>query len=186
MGERPITALIVRIDAAEPLVGELRRRHDPGALQGLPPHVTVLAPFAPPSRVDAPLLERLGRTLATVAPFDVRLATIGRWPDVCYLAPEPPAPFEQLTRAVWAAFPEWPPYEGRFAAIVPHLTVAWGTTAEVLDCERALAARLATHGPVRAHCREVELVGNTTGRWRTLARWPLDGLRDPAAARPCT
>lgn len=42
--------------------------------------------------------------------------------DVPWLAPEP-EPIRSLTAAVWHAFPDQPPYEGRFDDIVPHLTI---------------------------------------------------------------
>ena len=52
------------------------------------------------------------------------LASVGRWPDVVYLAPEPDAPFRRLTAALASAFPDYPPYEGAHEEVIPHLTVA--------------------------------------------------------------
>jgi hypothetical protein len=173
MAEPAISALIVRVDAAEPLVGALRQRYDENAPQGLPPHVTVLVPFMPPQHIDDAVLRRLRTAVAGVPAFDFSCARLGRWPETAYLVPEPPAPFIALTRAVWAAFPEFPPYEGRYAEIAPHLTVGCGTTADAVACERELAPRLAAHGPVVGRCEEVELIENSRGRWHTMQRLPL-------------
>jgi len=173
MAASAISALIVRVDEAEPLVGALRRRYDDNASQGLPPHVTILVPFMAPAQIDASVLRRLRQAVAPVRAFEFRLTHLCRWPEAAYLAPEPVEPFVSLTRSVWAAFPEFPPYEGRHAEIVPHLTVAFGTTADAVACERELAPRFTTHGPVTGHCREVELIDNRTGRWQLLHRLPL-------------
>lgn len=178
-----ITALIVRVDAADALLGDLRARFDPDAALGAPARVTVLVPFLPPARIDAAVLARLRAAVASVPAFELQFARIGRWPEGTWLAPEPAAPLVALTRAVWAAFPECPPYEGRFAEIVPHLTVAYGSSAEAEACARELAPRLARQraerGPLRLHCGEVELIALSGGRWRTQARLPL-GAPGPA------
>jgi hypothetical protein len=40
--------------------------------------------------------------------FEVRFAEVGRFPDV-YLAPEPSAPFVELTSAIAKRFSDFPP-----------------------------------------------------------------------------
>jgi hypothetical protein len=45
------TALIAEIPAAEPIVGPHRARLDAAPGLGIPAHVTILAPFAPASRL---------------------------------------------------------------------------------------------------------------------------------------
>ena len=178
-----ITALIVRVDAADALVGDLRARFDPDAALGAPARITVLVPFLPPERIDEAVLARLRATVASVPAFELQFAHIGRWPEGTWLAPEPAPPLVELTCAVWAAFPECPPYEGRFAEIVPHLTVAYGSSAEAEACARELAPRLARQlaerGPLRALCSELELIALAGGRWHTRAWLPLGG-RGPA------
>ncbi|MFI6566135.1 2'-5' RNA ligase family protein [Streptomyces sp. NPDC050534] len=42
------------------------------------------------------------------------------------LVPEPDTQLRQLTEAISDRWPEAPPYGGRFAEIVPHLTIAQG------------------------------------------------------------
>ena len=43
-----------------------------------------------------------------------------------YLAPDPAAPFSALTDGIFRAFPDYPPFEGKFDTVVPHVTVAHG------------------------------------------------------------
>ena len=47
------TAVVVPIPEAEGVVGPYRARLDHAAELGVPAHVTVIAPFAPPDLIDA-------------------------------------------------------------------------------------------------------------------------------------
>jgi len=86
-----------------------------------------------------------------------------------YLAPEPEEPSIAMTKAVWARFPDWPPYEGEFLPdITPHLTIAWG--AKLDETEAAVASRL----PIRTRASEVVLFARTESeRWVPKMRFPL-------------
>ena len=70
------------------------------------------------------------------------------------------------------AYPEFPPYEGAFDSIVPHLTVAEGGT-EILDeAEADVAPQLPIH--VRAHdVLLIEELEPNSARWATRARFPF-------------
>ena len=169
----PITAFIVAVPEAEPLVADLRARFDPSAAEGVPAHVTVLVPFMAPDALTPAVLAR-ARTLCAAEPaFDFRLTAVRRWPTTCWLAPEPSAPFVALTRAMVDAFPGYPPYAGQHADIVPHLTVADGDAAAADAAEAALRARWPADAPGRCRCTEVLLIGRHGARWRTLHRLPL-------------
>src|SRR5689334_8297219 len=61
------TALIITVPEAEEAVGALRLEHDSSAALGVPAHITILFPFAPPERVDETALASL---FATCAPFE--------------------------------------------------------------------------------------------------------------------
>jgi hypothetical protein len=167
------SALIVAVPAAEPAVGALRAAYDPAASWGVPAHVTVLYPFLPPDALGAGVLAAVRETVAAVPAFDVVFARTRRFADpVLWLAPEPDAPLRALTAAVWARFPDTPPYGGRFDDVVPHLTVTDGQTAEVMD---AAAARVRPLLPITARIQSVRLL---VGRpepdaWRTIAEFPL-------------
>lgn len=73
-------------------------------------------------------------------------------------------PFIHLIERVAGEFPGYPPYAGRFDSIVPHLTVAQGATADLLEAERLLSAQLAMS--VACRCDALVLIEKSTGRWR--------------------
>jgi hypothetical protein len=84
---------------------------------GVPPHVTLLTP----SGGDvADLVE----AMAPFTPFDVRFPRLDRFPGTLWLAPDPADAFVRMTEALVARWPEYPPYGGVFARVIPHLTVA--------------------------------------------------------------
>jgi 2'-5' RNA ligase len=88
-----------------------------GVPQDLPAHVTVLYPA--PDDVQA-----IAQVLAPFGPFDVAFTRLDRFPGVLWLAPDPAEPFVALTAAMVARFPDFPPYGGTYASVIPHLTVA--------------------------------------------------------------
>jgi 2'-5' RNA ligase len=170
------SGFIVVLPEAEPYVGALRAAHDPSAAAGVPAHVTLLYPFRPADAVDAAAHARVADIAARAAAFDVVLARIERFPDTLFLAPEPAAPLLALTHALAAAFPSHPPYGGRHADVVPHLTVAQGDGATLDAAEATLRAALPSGG-IAARCAHVVLMANDTGRWRRVAAWQLEGTR---------
>lgn len=118
------SAILVPVPQAEPVVGRLRGRLDRAAGRGVPAHVTVLYPFLPPAQITAAVLARAAAAVASVPGFGCRFARTGWFGDeVVWLAPEPAGPFQALTAAVHAAFPQCPPFGGAFAEVIPHLTV---------------------------------------------------------------
>ncbi len=163
MGE---SAIIVPVAEAEPLVGKLRAQFDSSARVGVPAHITILYPFCPPDAITTAVLDDLCRAIAGIQPFEFCLATIGRFPGVLYLTPEPATPFVRLTEAIARQFPEYPPYGGRFQTIVPHLTIADGGDAQAAAAEAELLALMKRHGPVRSICDGVRLIENSSGRWK--------------------
>jgi 2'-5' RNA ligase len=173
----PQSACIVRVPEAEPYVASWRDRFDPAAALGVPAHVTVLFPFMAPERIDAAVLGQAQAILSAVAPFAFRLTRIDRFPGVLYLAPEPAEPFIALTHAFARAFPEFPPYGGQFATVVPHLTVGHVEDPELDRVASSLRASLPPGG-VTSWCRRISLIENSTGRWLPMHELPLRGMDD--------
>jgi 2'-5' RNA ligase len=157
----------------DPAVGPLRRAWDPVARLGVRAHVTVLFPFATPETVDHALLARVASVVDRHRPSPVTFASVAEFPDhVLYLQPEPAEPFRALTRALAAAFPEYPPYQGQFPDVIPHLTVAHDAVAPHEQIRAELAPRL----PVTTVAERVELwVEGDDGRWRSRERFPMRG-----------
>lgn len=159
----PRTALIIAIPEAEPAVGALRLTHDWSAPLGVPAHVTILFPFADGADVDEGALADL---VASFAPFAFELDRVERFDEgAVWLHPEPSAPFAALIDAVWRRFPEYPPYEGAYDVVIPHLTVS--------DVPLEIDVEL----PIQATAREVTLIEEgDDGRWSVRRRFPLQGV----------
>jgi hypothetical protein len=166
------TALLAVVQEAEPVVGHWRWRFDSFASAGVPAHVTVLVPFLDIDRIDAAVIDELRALFGGHSAFTVRFDRCRRFPDVLYLAPTPDEPYRALTGAVAARWPDAPPYGGQFTEVIPHLTVAHGRPARVLDeVEAVLAARL----PIAAHVASVSLFVSDGDRWHSRAQFPLLG-----------
>jgi len=81
-------------------------------------------PFAAPDAIAGAVIERVAAAVASVRGFDCEFARVCWFgEDVVWLAPEPAGPFRALTNMVHAAFPQFPPFGGVYADVVPHLTV---------------------------------------------------------------
>jgi 2'-5' RNA ligase len=172
-GDLASTALVVLVPEAEPVVSGTRARHDPAVQLGVPPHVTLLFPFMTSDGVSASVQSTLCNLFAGFERFSVCFAEACRWPLEAYLAPRPDAPFIALTRAIAAAFPEYPPYEGRHADIVPHLTIAQGSAAAAEQGVKEIAAELAKYGSIQSVCTAVTLLENSAGLWRVMHTFPF-------------
>lgn len=163
------SALVVPVPAAEPLVQAWRDLHDPSAAAGMPAHVTVLYPFAPVRALDV-LEDDLASVAAGLPSFAFRLERLGRFPGVLYLAPEPAAPFVQMTRTIAERWPQYQPYAGAFDDVVPHLTIAIGE--EPAGAEAALARVL----PLATRADELWVMTKPWRRqWRLRRALPLSG-----------
>ncbi|AGU53818.1 LigT-like protein [Variovorax paradoxus B4] len=163
-----ISAFIVPVPSAEPLVGDLRRRFDATTQLGVPAHITVLVPFMDARQITPAVLERAQHALSRVAAFSFSLGTVARFPTTAYVAPEPSEPFVRMTQALVKAFPDFPPYGGAHEEVIPHLTVADGDASEAAAAAAELQGRLDASGAVKADCTSVVLIENSTGRWEKL------------------
>ncbi len=168
------SAVIVPVELPSALE-RLRLAYVPVGLLGVPAHVTLLSPFIPPSRIRATDVAALRRVLEPEVPFEFELSTTrafpaeAQYPGTTYLAPEPPDRFVRLTHAIWDAFPDYPPFEGAYDAIVPHVTIA--DDASRLG-EVDLVGR--TVLPFRQTASEAWLVvEGDDGRWTRRARLPI-------------
>jgi hypothetical protein len=174
------SAVVVPVAAAEAVVSQWRERFDTSAAQGMPAHVTALYPFLPAPRLGARAVERLRHLCAQLPALEVAFRRTARFPDVLYLAPEPPDGLRRLTLAIAQEWPQTPPYGGRFAEIVPHLTVAHAAPeAAVAEVARIVADGL----PFTATLTEAELYVFDGTRWRLRTRLPFGPLEEASASR---
>jgi 2'-5' RNA ligase len=127
------------------------------ASRGVPPHITLLYPWRPAPLRPADIAAATA-AVAGSAPFTLALRRLGRFPGILFLRPEPDDALRSLIRRLAAAFPDTPPYGGRFADPIPHLTVATAPTEEALDrLEAEIAAGLRPALPLALAVREIAL-----------------------------
>jgi 2'-5' RNA ligase len=163
------TALVILLPELESLIGGWRRRYTADGARGMPPHVTLIIPFADSSEVDE-RLEAVGRVLADFAPFEIVLRETARFPELLYVRPQPAEPFVAITEALADAFPDFPPYRGEFDEIVPHATVAQSDDETLTAIERELMPQL----PVQTRIERAWLVENAPAGWRRHSAFPLE------------
>lgn len=168
------TVLQLPVPPLEGWVRERTRHHDAGFVSADPAfghaHITALAPFAPAPTPDQ--LATVAAIAAATAPITVRLAEIGQFPDgIIHLRPEPDGDLRALTEALVAAFPEHPPYEGRFGPRPqPHLTLDAAADGVDVGTTRALLGDLV---PVTCTLRLLQLAWWESGRCHVVRQWPL-------------
>ena len=161
------TALIVPL-AAGPTVTAVRDWYSWAQADGIPAHITLLSPFLPVDEVDEAVERELAAILSRQPAFRFRLASIGRFPDAVYLAPEPSDPFVRLTEAIVARWPHRPAYGGAFADVVPHVTLTDGQEPP------GLLDELARHLPIEVVAAEAWLMApDRAGSWAVRWRFPL-------------
>lgn len=132
-------------------------------------HITVLAPWvAAPTPAD---LAAVAGIAATTPSFTVTLAELGQFPDgIIHLVPDPQAPLRGATTRLAAAFPAFPPYEGRFGDVVPHLTVDRRSTSVTVDTVRDAIAHLL---PLNLTVDRIDLQWWANHECRRLHTWQL-------------
>jgi 2'-5' RNA ligase len=168
--DRLESALLVPVPEAEASVQRHRFRHDSVALRGVPAHITVLYPFVPPGAMTDATAQSVRDVLARFPAFSFRLSRLRRFPEgAVYLAPEPAEPFVRLTEAFGDEFPDYPPYGGIHAELIPHLTVA-----QEPDAPADELAEIERHLPIRCIARETWLmVENANHQWRRRSTFRL-------------
>ena len=113
----------------------------------------------------------IARTIAEHAAFEFELSEVGWFgSNVVYLAPQPAQPFLGLANAITSVWPQCEPYDGRYEAFVPHLTLGVGD-----EDLQPVAAAVEVLLPVVATANEVCLLEGRPepSEWRVRQRLPL-------------
>jgi 2'-5' RNA ligase len=132
----------------------------------MPAHITLLYPFFPPRELSKGLLENLRSFFSHQQGFSFFLSGLCGFPEVIYLVPEPPSPFDSLRSALSARFPGKPPYGGVYEDPVPHLTVAQTPPARSLEViSQTLMASVVPELPFKCRASEASLMVKRAGRW---------------------
>ena len=91
--------------------------------ENIPLSLTLLYPFAPPDRVDEHTAE-LTEFFAARKPLSFALTRLAEFPEaVVYAVPEPDDELRATMRALWTAFPQYPPYGRPGTDPPPHATL---------------------------------------------------------------
>ncbi len=164
------SAIVIPVPEADPVVDRWRRRFDPGAVAGIPAHITLIVPWLARDRVDDEKLAELRHEMGATKAFDFSLTQV-RWFDrrVLWLAPDPAEPFVALTARIAGRFAT-PPWGGTFETVVPHLTVARVTDREDLT---PVAANVTAALPVRCRAEEAWVMVGDGHRWQVHSRASL-------------
>jgi 2'-5' RNA ligase len=173
----PQSALIIAVPEAESAVRQHRERLDASAALGVPAHITILFPFMPPETIEEAALTGLGKLFVEVSRFRFVLDHTGWFgDDVLWLGLRDPGPVRALTERVFRAYPAFPPFEGQFDDVVPHLTVGHGHPLHALrSAEDSVQARL----PIEASANAVTLMTQQSagGNYAKTATFRLGGAR---------
>jgi 2'-5' RNA ligase len=160
------SAIVIPVELSASLEAA-RLSGDPVAALGVPAHITLLFPFLEPRVIDAATETALAAVIGRERAFEFTLVEVRSFPPgeasagTVFLAPEPAAPFVRLTRAIWAHWPDHPPYGGAFDTVVPHLTLAEAASRQA-EIEAIARADL----PMRRRAEEAWLlVEGDGGRW---------------------
>lgn len=141
---------------------------------GVPPHLTILAPWRTPVTSDD--LEQLSAIVSRHSVFEVTFDSVGCFEDgFVYLDPGANAHLESLIEDVRDAFSDTPPYGGTILDPVPHMTIGRVPPGEELRALHASAeAGLGRHLPVTLTVDAVTvLVAQLDDTWTTRAEIPL-------------
>lgn len=167
------TVLAVPVPALDAVVRERTSFYDASFVSRDPgfvhAHVTVLAPWVPhPAEAETAVVATIARDTPA---FEVKLADLGVFPDgVVHLRPEPDGPLRRLTSRLAAAFPDFPPYGGRYDDPAPHLTLDRLSASVTLESVRA---RIDTIVPATVAVDRIDLQWWTNDDCRLLATFPL-------------
>jgi hypothetical protein len=112
----------------EHVSAELSRAHRELYPERIPEHIpfsiTLLYPWLPAAVVTEDDLERLRSFFAERPPLEFALTRVTEFPGVvAYAVPEPDDELRATMRAVWALFPQCPPYGRPGSDPPPHATL---------------------------------------------------------------
>jgi 2'-5' RNA ligase len=105
--------------------------NDPG--KEIPLHITLLYRFLLPEEMDAATIEKLKAIAASTRRFEFWAKPLASFPtsNVLYLLPSPVTPIENLTQALYDAFPAF--HTDLYGYPTYHMTVAFNNPKEKTD-----------------------------------------------------
>jgi hypothetical protein len=143
----------------------------------IPLSLTLLYPFGTPAESEQHF-DALRDFFAARPPLEFSLVRLADFPGmVVYAVPEPDEELRATMRALWARFPEYPPYGRPGSDPPPHATL--GRFAADPDPDTLMARAEARVGPMLPApfvIREATLMEmHEPDRWRVRATFPFGG-----------
>jgi hypothetical protein len=145
--------------------------------ENIPLSLTLLYPFAPPDEAEQHF-PALHEFFAARAPLEFSLVRLAEFPgSAVYAVPGPDDELRATMRALWAAFPQYPPYGRPGTDPPPHATL--GRFAADPDPATLMARAKARVGPLLPAAftmHEVTLMEmHEPDRWHVRTTFPFGG-----------
>ena len=174
--ERPLETFVTLVlEDVDPAIAQAHRELYPERLpERIPFSLTLLYPWLPRDAVTDGDLEQLRSFFGSRPPFAFELVRVAEFPGVvAYAVPEPDDELRALMRALWALYPECPPYGKPGSDPAPHATLGRLEGEYAITLEQA-RARVEPLLPVRCEIREATLLEEyAADRCRVRATFPL-------------
>jgi hypothetical protein len=152
---------------------ELAREHDAlypeRVSEGIPLSVTLLYPFVPAASLAESHLAPLRELFGSLAPFSFGIARVAQWErgGAVYGVPEPDEILRATMRAVWARFPQCPPYGEAGSDPPPHASLTLDGGDDPATLRARVEQRLRDVLPVQFEIDEAALIEELEpDRWR--------------------
>jgi hypothetical protein len=149
--QRPLeTSITLDLEHCDAGLTEAHRELYPERIpEQIPFSITLLYPWLPAAQVTEAELERLRSFFAERPPLEFELTHVTEFPGlVAYAVPEPDEELRATMRALWALYPQCPPYRREGFDPPPHATLTRYANPENATFEEA-KARVEPLLPVR-------------------------------------
>lgn len=176
--DRPLETFVTLIlEDSDPALSKAHRELYPERVpEQIPLSLTLLYPWIPAERVTPADIESLRSFFASSRPLRFDLTRVAESPGVvAYAVPEPEDELRAMMRALWALYPEYPPYGRPGNDPVPHATLGRLEGDHAITLDQA-TERVGPLLPVRCEVGEVTLIEEyELDRCRIRESFPLEG-----------
>ena len=160
MAGRPLeTALTLLLDHVDDRLVEAHDELYPErVVEGIPLTLTLLYPWIPAAELTPAVLDEVRAFFAARPTLDFALTRVEEFPGaVVYAVPEPDEALRTTMRALWSAYPGYPPYGKPDSDPPPHATLGRlvGPSPTTLEAARERVEPLL---PVHCHVTQASLM----------------------------
>jgi hypothetical protein len=133
------TSITLDLEHVDPELSRAHRELYPERIpERIPFSLTLLYPWLPATEVTDDELEELHSFFAARPPLEFELTHVTEFPGlVAYAAPEPDDELRSTMRALWAKYPQCPPYGRPGSDPAPHATLTRYANPENATFEQA-------------------------------------------------